>query len=179
MIRIALSLLFCCLAFTLGAADARWYYDLSEAKAAAKKEKKLVLMNFTGSDWCGWCMKLKAQVFSTAEFNDYARTNLVLLEIDLPNGKPLSLEQLMTNERLKEEYHVQGFPTFIVLNTEGQEIWRLPTYVPNPPGDWIRTMEALKVRAGLASPFPSTPAATSSQTPANAQSAATATPNKS
>src|SRR5713101_5307795 len=127
MMRAALALLFCSFAVAVSAADAKWYYDLSEAKAAAKKEKKLVFIDFTGSDWCGWCMKLRREVFTTPEFNNYARSNLVLLEIDLPHGKPLSPEQLTANMRVQEPYHDDGFPHSIVLRSEGPEIWRLPS----------------------------------------------------
>jgi len=152
MIRAALTLIFCCFALALSAADAKWHYDLSEAKALAKKEKKLVFIDFTGSDWCGWCMKLRREVFATPEFNGYARSNLVLLEIDLPHGKPLSPEQLTANMRVQEQYAVEGFPTLIVLNNEGQEIWRLPSYADAKPADWIRMFEALRAKAGLLRP---------------------------
>lgn len=149
MMRTALALLFCSFALAVSAADAKWHYDLSEAKTLAKKEKKLVFIDFTGSDWCGWCMKLRKEVFTTAEFNNYARSNLVLLEIDLPHGKPLSPEQLSANMRVQEQYGVEGFPTLIVLNHEGQEIWRLPSYADAKPADWIRMFESLRARAGL------------------------------
>ena len=168
MLRAALALLFCTFALAATAADAKWYYDLSEAKAAAKKEKKLVFIDFTGSDWCGWCMKLKKEVFVTPEFNNYARTNLVLLEIDLPHGKPLSPEQLTHNMRVQEQYGVEGFPTLIVLSHEGQEIWRLASYVDAKPADWVRMMEMLKVKAGL---VPAS-AAAASTTPASPPAAA-------
>src|SRR5258707_9770464 len=130
MIRFILGLWLCCFALALGAAEAKWYFDVPQAQAVAKKERKLVFIDFTGSDWCGWCMKLKQEVFSTSEFKNYAHTNLVLVEIDLPHAKPLSIEQLTANMRAQEQYHVEGFPTIIVLSQEGQEIWRLPSYTP-------------------------------------------------
>jgi len=163
MKRAILALLFFALALAVEAADAKWYYDLAEAKATAKKEKKLVFIDFTGSDWCGWCMKLKKEVFTTAEFNNYARSNLVLLEIDLPHGKPLSPQQLAANLRVQEQYQVEGFPTLVVLSHEGQEIWRLPSYVDAKPADWVRTMEALRAKAGL---LPATAGTASSAPPA-------------
>src|SRR5205809_8141772 len=170
MIRAALALLFCSFALAATAADAKWYYDLSEAKALAKKEKKLVFIDFTGSDWCGWCMKLRKEVFTTAEFNNYARTNLVLLEIDLPHAKPLSPDQLTHNMRVQEQYHVEGFPTLIVLNHEGQEIWRLPSYADAKPADWIRMFEALRARAGLLPPTAGTASTPPSAPPAQKKS---------
>src|SRR4051794_1067220 len=104
MIRL-ISILLCAMAVSAAAADAKWHYDLPEAQALAKKEKKLVLINFTGSDWCGWCMKLRAEVFTNPEFTAYARANLLLVEVDLPHNKPLSPEQLNTNTQLQEKYH--------------------------------------------------------------------------
>ena len=65
-----------------------WVTDLPVAQAQAKKENKLVLMNFTGSDWCGWCKKLQKEVFSTKEFEQYAKDNVVLVEIDFPDHTP-------------------------------------------------------------------------------------------
>jgi len=122
-------------------------------------------LDFTGSDWCGWCMKLKKEVFSTPEFNTYARANLVLVEIDLPRAKPLSLQQLMTNQQLQETFRAEGFPTIVVLNGEGQEVWRLGGYAEGTPADWIRTMNALKGRSapipGLLTPFVPPPAPSS------------------
>ena len=165
MMRAVLALLFCTLALAVEAADAKWYYDLSEAKVAAKREKKLVFIDFTGSDWCGWCMKLRREVFTTPEFNNYARSNLVLLEIDLPHGKPLSPEQLAANMRVQEQYQVEGFPTLIVLNHEGQEIWRLPSYADAKPADWIRLFEALRAKVGLLPPSAGTASAPPSAPP--------------
>src|SRR4026209_41202 len=119
MIRSIAALFLLSLTLTAGAAEARWLFDFAEAQAIAKKQNKLVLMNFTGSDWCGWCMKLKKEVFLTPEFNDYARTNLVLVEIDQPRWKPLSQEQLATNSKVQEQYRAEGFPTLVALSSTG------------------------------------------------------------
>lgn len=159
------------MALSAGAADAKWYFDVSEAQAIAKRDKKLMVLDFTGSDWCGWCMKLKQEVFATPEFNTYARANLVLVEIDLPRNKPLSIEQLMTNQQLQEKFRAEGFPTIIVLNGDGQEVWRLGGYAAGTPADWIRTMDTLKGRSapipGLLTPFVQPPAPTSASAEPN------------
>jgi len=140
------------------AAEAKWYYDLSQAQAVAGKENKLIFMDFTGSDWCGWCMKIKKEVFSTPEFNDYARTNLVLLEIDLPKAKPLSLETLITNTQLQERFKAEGFPTIVVLNSRGVPIARLDGYAPLTTADWIRVLDQLRLRPGSVTlPAPTVP----------------------
>src|SRR5438093_919127 len=66
----------------LTTAAATWLTDLPAAQAAAKAEKKIVLLDFTGSDWCGWCIRLKNEVFSQPEFDAFANANLVLVEVD-------------------------------------------------------------------------------------------------
>jgi len=147
MKRALLFLIGICLPATLFAADARWYYDLPEAQAIARKEKKLVLVDFTGSDWCGWCKKLKQELFVTPEFNDYARTNLVLVELDFPRYKPLSPETLLRNEKLQAQYKAEGFPTLVMLNSEGKELWRQGGYAELKPAQWIMLFDQLKARA--------------------------------
>src|SRR5712671_809845 len=72
----------------LGAAG--WDDDYAKALAQAKAEKKLLLMDFTGSDWCGWCIKLDKEVFSKPEFKEYAKKSLVLVEVDFPRAKEQS-----------------------------------------------------------------------------------------
>src|SRR5689334_5019611 len=85
-------------------AELSWGTDATAALAQAKKEKKLVMMNFTGSDWCGWCIKLKKEVFDTSEFNTYTKDNLVLVEVDFPSKKQQSAELKKANEALKDKY---------------------------------------------------------------------------
>jgi protein disulfide-isomerase len=152
MIRSIAALFLLSLTLTAGAAEARWLFDFAEAQALAKKQDKLVLINFTGSDWCGWCMKLKKEVFVTPEFNDYARSNLVLVEIDQPRSKPFSLEQLALNTQIQEKYRAEGFPTLIALNSSGQEVWRLGGYAALPPADWGKMFDNLK--KGVTTPPP-------------------------
>ena len=64
--------------------ELQWLTDVPKAQAQAKSEKKLVMLDFTGSDWCGWCIKLHNEVFSKPEFSEYAKKNLVLVEVDFP-----------------------------------------------------------------------------------------------
>ena len=92
-----------------------WDDDYEKALARAKTEKKLVLLDFTGSDWCGWCIKLEKEVFSKPEFKTYAKENLVLVEVDFPQGKRQSAKLKAQNEKLQKEFGIQGYPTLIVL----------------------------------------------------------------
>src|SRR5690242_722587 len=79
------------------AAETEWLTDVPAAIARAKSEHKVVLLDFTGSDWCPWCIKLKGEVFETPEFAAFAKENLVLVEVDFPHSKPQSAEQKQAN----------------------------------------------------------------------------------
>ncbi len=132
------------LAFTAQAAELKWGTDLPAAQAQAKKENKLVLMDFTGSDWCGWCIKLNKEVFNTPEFAAYAKDNLVLVELDFPSKKPQAAALKKTNEALKNQYGADGFPTIIVLNGEGKQVWKQVGYMAGGPKAWIAKLDAAK-----------------------------------
>ena len=125
-----------------GAGELQWNTDLAKAQAQAKKENKLVMLDFTGSDWCGWCIKLNKDVFSTKEFADYASKNLVLVEVDFPRHKELSAEQKKANQTLQEKYKIEGYPTIIVLNAEGKKLGDLG-YM-NSPKPFLKKLDELK-----------------------------------
>jgi len=120
-----------------------WLTDLPKAQAQAKKESKLVLLDFTGSDWCGWCIKLKGEVFDLKEFKDYADKNVVLVEVDFPRKKQLSAEQKKANNALQEKYGIEGYPTIIVLNGDGKKVGKLG-YMKGGPKAFIAELDKLK-----------------------------------
>ena len=93
----------------------------------------MVLMDFTGSDWCGWCKKFDKETLSTDKFADYAKAHLELVTVDFPNKKPQSDELKAANHSLAEKYGVEGYPTFVVLNADGKEIGRQVGYAPGGP----------------------------------------------
>ena len=99
-----------------------WQSNLEEAVAQAKKENKAVLVNFTGSDWCKWCMKLNDEVFSQSEFEPYAEQNLVLVRLDFPRNIQQSNETKMYNNSLAQRYGIQGFPTILVFDNQGKMV---------------------------------------------------------
>ena len=103
-------------------AESAWLTDFKEAQQKAKADNKLLLLDFTGSDWCGWCIKLRQEVFSRPEFKDYASKNLVLMEVDFPRAKPIADNVKQQNELLAEHFGVQGFPTIVVLDGDGKKI---------------------------------------------------------
>ncbi len=107
------------IAFAVSAATARWETDMSKALADAKKSSKHLLLNFTGSDWCPWCFRLRDEVFATREFEQYAEKNLICVVVDFPRGKKQSDALVKQNRELAEKYGVQGFPTVVLLTPNG------------------------------------------------------------
>ncbi len=97
-----------------------WVTDFEAAKKQAAEEGKHLLLDFTGSDWCGWCIKLDEEVFSQAAFKDSAPESYILVELDFPNAVPQPEELKAQNAKLQQEYEVQGFPTIILLNSDGE-----------------------------------------------------------
>lgn len=125
------------------ASDLEWITDLPKAQEKAKTEKKMVMMDFTGSDWCGWCIKLHKEVFSTDDFAKYAKDNLVLVEVDFPQKKKQSAAQTKANKELQQKYKVEGYPTIIVLNSEGKKVGELG-YQEGGPKPFIAQLEKVK-----------------------------------
>ena len=132
------------------AEDAIWVSDFEAAKAKAKDEKKLLLVDFTGSDWCGWCIKLKNEVFDKEAFRTEAPKQFVCVELDFPQGKELSKEIKEQNEKLSEQYKVNGFPTVLVMDPEGQVIARTG-YNPGGPEAYLKQLKgSITAYEGLA-----------------------------
>jgi thioredoxin-related protein len=125
------------------AAELNWMTDLPAAQAKAKAEKKRILMNFTGSDWCGWCIRLKREVFDTPKFAAYAQKNLVLVEVDFPNKKKQNAALKKANQALQDKYKVEGYPTLIVLDGNGKKLGQLG-YVEGGPAPFLAELEKLK-----------------------------------
>jgi thioredoxin-related protein len=125
-------------------ADPGWQTDYKKAQEEAKTNKKLLFVDFTGSDWCGYCIRLNRDILSKPQFKDYATKNLVLLEIDFPRAKPQSATLREQNERLAQEYQIEGFPTIVVLNGEGRKVWRYDGYFPEGADAFIAELEKLR-----------------------------------
>ncbi len=97
-----------------------WLDDFAAAQAQARELKRPILVDFTGSDWCGWCFRLKDEVFSQAAFQQYAGRHLVLFIADFPRNKSLPAKVREQNEQLARKYEIQGFPTILLLDAEGK-----------------------------------------------------------
>lgn len=103
-------------------ASDEWIDDFAVAKAKAQEKDKLMLVDFTGSDWCGWCIKLRKEVLDTPEFDAYAKDRFVLMEVDCPHKKKLDVMLAQQNQKLCQQYKISGFPTVLVLNPEGEVV---------------------------------------------------------
>ncbi|MDD5200647.1 MAG: thioredoxin family protein [Terrimicrobiaceae bacterium] len=121
----------------IGAAKAAdglvWQTDFKAALAEARSANKPILADFTGSDWCGWCIKLSKETFSQPAFAEFAKDKLILLEVDFPQAKEQSAELKKQNEGLQQKFGVEGFPTLVVLSKSGKEIARHVGYLPGGP----------------------------------------------
>ncbi len=127
---------------TLQAGGADWETNFEKAQERSKKENKPMLLDFTGSDWCGWCVKLNKEVFSKKEFTDFAKDKLVLVEIDFPSKKKLSKELRRQNDELQEKYNVKGYPTIILVSPEGSIIGKTG-YKAGGPIKYIEHLEKM------------------------------------
>ena len=140
-------LLIACTLFASTSRASEWQTDYEQALVAAKAAHKFVLLDFTGSDWCGPCILMKKTALSKPAFLNYAKEHLVLVEIDYPRVKTLPEELKKQNERLLHQYDVDksGFPTVILLDPDGKARGQLEGYSGEGPGDLIAWIE--KVRA--------------------------------
>jgi protein disulfide-isomerase len=122
MKKLCALLLFCFVSASAFAAGGNWLTSLDEAKKIAEKEKKVILVDFSGSDWCGWCIKLDKEVFSQQGFKNYAKENLVLVLLDFPRKKKLAPALEAANKALLQKYKVKSYPTVILLDSKGEVI---------------------------------------------------------
>ncbi len=115
MKTISLLLLLGIFVATAAHADGMWTDNYKKAVERAKAENKVLFLDFTGSDWCGWCIRLDKEVFSKKEFAEYAKKNLVLVKLDFPRSFNLSNRIVKQNDALAQKYQIRGYPTVILL----------------------------------------------------------------
>ena len=126
--------------------SALWRNDFPGAMKQAQSEHKLVLLDFTGSDWCPSCIKFQQDVLATGKFAAYANPRLELVKVDFPRHTPLSAEQLRVNDALAKKFLVDAFPTYILLSAEGKELGRQVGYLPGGPEAFINELEGFSRR---------------------------------
>ena len=134
--------------FSVMAADKDWLTDLEEAKKIAAKENKSILIDFTGSDWCGWCIKLKKEVFSQKEFTKEASKHFVLVELDFPQKSKQTKEEKATNKALAKKYKIAGFPSIVLTDAKGKK-YAQTGYLEGGPKPYLKHLNKLRDRKDL------------------------------
>jgi thioredoxin-related protein len=117
-----------------------WLQDFAKAKAQAKAEKKDLLIDFTGSDWCGWCIKLDEEVFSKDEFKAAAPKSFILVKLDFPQDTSRVTPEIQEqNKKLGEQYGIQGYPTILLTDAEGV-VYAQTGYEPGGPEKYLELL---------------------------------------
>ena len=139
-------LLFILLAFStisLNAQELSWETDMTKAVERAEKEHKVIMLFFTGSDWCGWCVRLQNEVFKQVDFKSWAQEKVVLVELDFPRNTPQSESIKNQNVTLSQMFEIKGYPTvwFVKPSKSGEKInlekIGSTGYVAGGPGAWL------------------------------------------
>jgi thioredoxin-related protein len=120
--------------------------DWEQAKRQARQENKLILLTFSGSDWCLPCIRMEKEVFEKDTFSHFANNNLVMVKADFPRQKKnIDKENTAQNEALAEQYDKAGhFPFTVLLNADGKVLMAWDGYQGNKPEDFIRDIKAIK-----------------------------------
>ena len=121
-----------------------WHTDLSKATELSLTEKKPLLLFFTGSDWCGWCIRLQNEVFKKEEFTKWAKENVILVELDFPRRTPQEDAIKMQNYQMQQMFQVKGYPTIWMVNPEKTSDGKINLsalgstgYVAGGPEKWL------------------------------------------
>jgi len=119
------------------AEDKVWHTNLEEAIEVAKNEDKPILLQFSGSDWCKWCIKLNDEVMFKEEFLDYAKENIILVNLDFPRSIEQTVEKKEYNRTLANKYGIKGFPTVLLLDKNADVVLQTG-YQPGGPLAYIQ-----------------------------------------
>ena len=143
MKKIIITILFVLGSVSLQAQELYWETNVTKAIEVSKKTNKPMLLFFTGSDWCGWCIRLQKEVLKTPEFATWAKQNVVLVELDYPRSKPQTNEIKQQNSQLQQIFSIQGYPTVhfaTVTETKGKINFNSlgnTGYVSGGPSAWL------------------------------------------
>ena len=119
-----------------------WETDFEKASATAKASGKYMLLDFSGSDWCGWCIRLEKEVFSQDAFKDFAKENLVCVLVDFPRAKEQTDELKQQNLELARKYDIKGYPTIIILSPNGEPVG-ITGYLQGGPWEYARHLKKI------------------------------------
>ncbi len=145
MKKIAIIALLILGSITVKAQELKWETNMEVASQIAMKTKKPLLMFFTGSDWCGWCIRLQNEVLKKPEFAAWAKENVVLVELDYPRRTPQLPEIQKQNMELQQIFAIQGYPTIWLANATKKDgktnLEKLGStgYVAGGPEKWLET----------------------------------------
>jgi thioredoxin-related protein len=114
-----------------------WQTDFAAAKSAATQQNKYILLDFTGSDWCPYCIQMDKEVFQKPTFSNFAGEKLVLVKIDFPRKGGQSAAEKAQNQELAKKYGIEGFPTYVLLDPSGKEVRRQVGYLEGGPTAFI------------------------------------------
>jgi len=124
-----------------------WWGDFSVAQKEASQEHKLILINFSGSDWCGPCIRLRKEILESSTFENYASDHLVLVRADFPRQKKnqLSKEQIKLNEALADKYNPDGkFPYTLLVDENGKVLKDWDGFPDETPEQFVSQISAVK-----------------------------------
>jgi len=131
------------LSLTVSASAAEgWLTDFEQAKKLSKEKGVPILADFSGSDWCMWCVRLDQEVFAKKEFKEYAKKYLILLMVDFPRQKKLPEKVTKQNRMLAEKYGIRGFPTVLLLDKDG-DVLSKTGYRQGGPKEYVKHLNSL------------------------------------
>ncbi len=139
-----------------GATPGKWTMDLDAAAKLARAKKMPILLNFSGSDWCGWCNLMETNVFSKTEWNEYAKDNVLMVMIDSPKDEALvPAKYVSRNKVIIEKYGIEGYPTFVVIDDDGKtELGRLSAGPDRTPESFKNELQRLfRYRAAVVATY--------------------------
>jgi thioredoxin-related protein len=149
MKKILITLLLVFGSYAVNAQELVWHTDVNEAIKISKKAKKPLLLFFTGSDWCGWCIRLQKEVLKTPEFAKWANQNVVLVELDYPRKVPQTDLIKKQNYELQQIFGIQGYPTIYLTNVGNKdgkinfEGLGSTGYVAGGPAAWLNVADGI------------------------------------
>jgi protein disulfide-isomerase len=150
MKKTLIALLFILGSYTVNALELVWSNNLRNSVEVSKKTKKPLMLFFTGSDWCGWCIRLQKEVFLTETFTKWAKENVILVELDFPKSKTQTDAIKQQNNQLQQTFAVQGYPTVFFVNAKKTEKDKYDLsslgktgYVAGGPVKWIEGANAM------------------------------------
>ncbi len=140
-----------CLTLSATPPDKAWFTDYSKAQAEAKKKNLPMFLLFTGSDWCGWCVKLKQETLTKSKFKSFTKDKVVLVYLDFPKRLKLPQATVTQNRELAKQYGIRGYPSIIITDAEGTNIGKLGYGALD---DFMPKLEAMLKKANDLAPKP-------------------------